>query len=54
MLDMLFAYGPPGGIDPNVAIKWIVIWTFLMGVSLYGSLAFFPAWVELEDDHAHH
>ena len=56
MLDMILAYGPIGGIDPGVAVKWVVIWTVVMSLFLYGSLAFFPNWVELEDEHhqAHH
>ncbi len=55
MLDMILAYGPIGGIDAGVAVKWVVIWTVVLGLSLYGSLAFYPSWVELEDDHqAHH
>lgn len=36
-------YGPVGGIDPNVALLWVMIWTFVLGGVLYGSL-FFKSW----------
>lgn len=54
MLDMILAYGPIGGIDPGVAVKWVSIWTVILGSSLYFSLAFFPSWVELEDENQTH
>ena len=53
MLDIfanLFAYGPPGGITPGVAVKWTVIWTVLLGGSLYVSL-FYPQWLRMDDEH---
>jgi hypothetical protein len=52
MLDIfanLFAYGPPGGIDAGVAVKWVVIWTVILGGALYSSL-YFPQWPKLDDD----
>lgn len=51
MMDMIFAYGPIGGIDAGVAVKWAVIWTVVLGLMLYGSFAFYPTWVEVEDEH---
>lgn len=50
MLDLVFAYGPIGGIDPAVAVKWVIIWTFVMGIMLYGSVVFFPPWVDMDDE----
>jgi len=53
MLDIfanLFAYGPPGGIDPGIAVRWTVIWTVVLGGSLYVSL-FYPQWLRMDDDH---
>ncbi|MFA5506372.1 MAG: hypothetical protein WC423_13135 [Vulcanimicrobiota bacterium] len=46
----LFAYGPPGGIEGGLAVKWVVIWTVILGGSLYLSL-FYPQWLKLDDDH---
>lgn len=54
MLDLLtpFAFGPIGGIDAAVAVKWVVIWTVILGGMLYGSVIFFPPWVDTgEGDH---
>mgnify|MGYP006981221200 CR=1 FL=1 len=44
----LFAYGPIGGIDPGVAIKWVIIWTVVLGGMLYASL-FAKPWPDLDD-----
>lgn len=52
MLDLmttLFSYGPPGGIDASVAMKWAVIWTVVLGGALYISL-FYPQWVPTDDE----
>ena len=43
------AYGPVGGIDPSVAVFWVVVWTVILGGSLYASL-FVPAWLEPDYD----
>ena len=48
-LDLL-AYGPVGGINPDVAVKWVIIWTVLLGGMLYGSLMFSREWVELDTE----
>lgn len=51
------AFGPIGGIDPSVAVFWVVVWTIVLGGLLYGSVIFFPQWVDLgegEDHNAHH
>ena len=55
MLELLtpFAYGPPGGIDAAEAVKWVVIWTVLLGGMLYGSVIFYPPWVEVGDEEHH-
>lgn len=53
MLDMvtsILAYGPPGGIDGSVAVKWVIIWTVLLGASLYLSL-YYPQWFKMDDHH---
>lgn len=53
MLDIfanLFAYGPPGGITPGIAVYWTVVWTVVLGGALYVSL-FYPAWLKMDDDH---
>lgn len=51
-LTTIFAYGPPGGIDAGVAVKWVVIWTVLLGGSLYLSL-FYPQWLKLDEEESH-
>lgn len=51
LLSTILAYGPPGGIDSGVAVKWVIIWTLILGGSLYASL-FFPQWVT-DDDESH-
>jgi len=52
VLNTLFAYGPPGGIDAGEAVKWTVIWTVILGGSLYISL-YYPQWVPTDDDKKH-
>ncbi len=47
LMDM-FAYGPVGGIDAGVAVKWVVIWSVILGGMLYASLYLKP-WPDLED-----
>jgi hypothetical protein len=49
------AMGPVGGIDSLVAVKWVLIWTAIMGFFLYGAVIFYPPWVDLgeEVDHSH-
>ncbi len=56
MLEMLapLAFGPIGGIDASVAVKWVVIWTVVLGGMLYGSVIFFPQWVDTGDAEEHH
>ena len=51
ILSTILAYGPPGGIDSGVAVKWVIIWTVLLGCPLYVSL-FYPQWVK-DDDSSH-
>ncbi len=46
---MYLGYGPVGGIDPNVAVFWVVVWTVVLGGALYGSLVFYKPWPELDD-----
>ena len=55
MLDIfasILAYGPPGGIDASVAVKWTVIWTVLLGGALYISL-YYPQWLPMDEDQKH-
>lgn len=59
MLETLapLAFGPIGGIDASVAVFWVVVWTIVLGGLLYGSVIFFPQWVDMsdvEDPHTHH
>lgn len=49
LMTTLLSYGPVGGIDPAVAVKWVIIWTVILGGSLYLSL-FYPQWLKLDDD----
>lgn len=52
----LAAFGPIGGIDPSVAVFWIVLWTVVLGGILYASMVFYPQWVDMgdaEDTNAH-
>lgn len=49
LMTTLLAYGPIGGIDAAVAVKWTVIWTALLGGSLYISL-YYPQWLKLDED----
>lgn len=44
MLTSLLAYGPLGGIDGSVAVKWTTIWTVVLGGLLYLSL-YYPSWL---------
>ena len=53
MFFELLGFGPIGGIDPDVAVKWVVIWTVVLGGMLYGSLLFARDWPELESDGQH-
>lgn len=48
-LSTILAFGPIGGIDPAVAVKWVVIWTVLLGGPLYLSL-YYPQWFKLENE----
>lgn len=45
----LLSYGPIGGIDPAVAVKWVVIWTVLLGGALYASL-YYPQWLNVDEE----
>lgn len=55
----MIAFGPVGGIDAMVAVKWALIWTFVLGGMLYASLWCKP-WPDTPpshhhvDDHHHH
>lgn len=51
MLEMItpLAFGPIGGIDGSVAVFWATVWTIILGGMLYGSMVFFPQWVDMSD-----
>lgn len=49
LLSTLLAYGPIGGIDPGVAVKWTVIWTVVLGGPLYISL-YYPQWFPTDEE----
>ena len=49
VLTQILAYGPPGGIDAAAAVKWTVIWTVILGGSLYVSL-YYPQWLPMDDE----
>ena len=49
------AYGPIG--DASVAVFWVVLWTVILGSSLYAAVIFLPPWVDMsdvQDSSAHH
>lgn len=49
LMSAILAYGPPGGIDSAVAVKWVVIWTILLGGPLYISL-YYPQWFPIDNE----
>ena len=49
LLNTIFAYGPIGGIDAAVAVRWTVIWTVVLGLPLYVSL-YYPQWLKMDDE----
>lgn len=51
---MYLAYGPVGGIDPTVAVFWVVTWAIVLGGSLYASLVFFKPWPDLDEPSEKH
>ena len=51
---MYLAYGPVGGIDPTVAVFWVVTWAIVLGRSLYASLVFFKPWPDLDEPSEKH
>lgn len=53
-LDQLLALGPVGGIDPSVGAYYAIFWTIILGGILYGSVVFFPAWVDMGEKSEKH